>query len=323
MHFKKVSAWLLWCLVLIVSVEANAQNTLKQINDQYGSIVIKANKAYSSQKFAEAEELYLQALKVKPGDSWCKYQLKNIGRHKSAVVKSPQTVIAVAYNKPDTSFNTRASNSNPSNSNTSNINTSNSNTSNSNNYAKANEQVTVVKPDTQAQARTMPQPALSQPSALEETEKYEHILHIADSTAWIAKDHKAALRWYDSARILRPAATYPGKQIAAVRQILHEKEVLEKKRLRTAQFNAAMADYKKAESFRLERNYPEAYKGYSGFLAQLDTLHLNEYPSAELHYINQAKDFLARLQQYKPQPEVIIETSPADKKTKKKKKRKQ
>lgn len=149
--------------------------------------------------------------------------------------------------------------------------------------------------------------------------RYEAFIHMADSIAWMAKDPKASLRWYDSARILKPQETYPKKQIVAINQNLLNKDVLAGKQQRSQIFNEVVSDFKKAEAFRTERKYEEAYELYSGFLVKLDTLHLGEYMPGELYVIKQAKDYLSRLQNYKPKPKIETMIAPGDGKKKKKK----
>ena len=81
-----------------------------------------------------------------------------------------------------------------------------------------------------------------------------------------------------------------------------------------------MEDYKKADKLRVERRFEEAYKGFKTFMHQIDTNNLNEYQSSQLLYINQAKDYIARLQPYLPKPKP--ETPPPAVQTKKGKKKK-
>ena len=128
---------------------------------------------------------------------------------------------------------------------------------------------------------------------------YNRLIHLGDSTAWIAKDFQNSLRWYDSARKLSPFASYPLKQMNAVRAALKEQAEAAKV-IRSQKFTAALADYKTADALRVERKFGEAYKAYSKFLSQVDSTKLNEYKSSEQYYIKQAKDYLVRLQPYLP-----------------------
>lgn len=161
------------------------------------------------------------------------------------------------------------------------------------------------------------------PTPPEEThipDAYELLVHLGDSTAFIAKNYKGSLHWYDSARKLNPQATYPYKQIAAVKQVINEQAIAAQKQ-RSAKFQSALADYKTADALRVERKFEEAHKGYSKFLSQVDSAGTNEYMPSELYYINQAKDYLARLHPYLPKPKPIAAPVPAEDKKKKKKKK--
>jgi tetratricopeptide (TPR) repeat protein len=150
--------------------------------------------------------------------------------------------------------------------------------------------------------------------------RYESLVRIADSTAWIARNYPLALQWYDSAWAVKPGAAYPRKQQAAIKQIMMENDRLQITQQRSRRFNIAMEDFRKADLLRLDRKYEDAYKGYSAFLGQIDTLHLNEYLRAEVHYINQAKDYIARLDSYKPKPKKDTVIAPVEKSRRKKKK---
>ncbi len=156
---------------------------------------------------------------------------------------------------------------------------------------------------------------------IRDNKMYENFLHLGDSS-YIAKDLKTALRWYDSARLLKPTATYPNNQIIAVNKALMLREDIARKNKRTEEFEKALPTFKKADALRLERKYEEAYKGYTEFLNQIDTFNINEYLITERYYVKQAKDFLVRLEQYKPKPTVDTITKPIDGDDKKKKKKK-
>lgn len=165
---------------------------------------------------------------------------------------------------------------------------------------------------------TEPHPA---PTEININEGYELLIHLGDSTAWIAKDFKGALHWYDSARKVNPVANYPRKQIAAVKQLINE-QVAADTRERSARFRIALDDYKAADALRVDRKFEEAYKGYSKFLSQLDSARLNEYLGSELYYINQAKDYLVRLEPYMPRSKPVAAPAATEDKTKKKKRKK-
>jgi hypothetical protein len=152
--------------------------------------------------------------------------------------------------------------------------------------------------------------------------RYDTYIHLADSTAWIAKDYNKSLRWYDSAQRLKPQSTYPANQVKVVKQLQAERDVVTARKRRTAAFNGSMELYRKADALRLERKYEASYKGFSEFLKQVDSANLSLYQSSELHYINQAKDYLARLQPYLPQPKVETPVAPAVTEKSRKKKRK-
>ena len=148
---------------------------------------------------------------------------------------------------------------------------------------------------------------------------YEKFIHFGDSTAWIDKDYKSALKWYDSAQKINPQAALPRKQSKVVKQLQQEKEMLEAKKIRETNFNNAMVHYKKGDASRLERNYAESYKEFGEFLKLIDTANLNSYMSSQLYYINQAKDYRERLFIHLPkQKEEPIVTPVAEKKKKKK-----
>lgn len=185
---------------------------------------------------------------------------------------------------------------------------------------------TVFKPEsavteTKKSAIPAPEPVDTETTEININEGYELLIHLGDSTAWIAKNFEASLRWYDSARKVDPQATYPRKQIAAVKQVMNE-QLAEDRKERSAKFQLAMPDYKAADALRVDRKFDEAYKGYSKFLSQIDSTRLHEYMSSELHYINQAKDYLVRLQPHLSRPKVEVAPPPPleDKKIKKKKK---
>lgn len=165
---------------------------------------------------------------------------------------------------------------------------------------------------------------------IRDNEKYDNFIHLADSTAWVAGDLKSSLRWYDSARILKPLSSYPTKQIIAINQDLLTLDLAVSKQKRSEKFYNALGDFRKAESLRIDRKYPEAYTAYSEFLSKIDTLNLNEYMRSELYYINQAKDMLVRLERFQAKPKeenltapvtpaAPVETDPKKKKKKAKK----
>jgi hypothetical protein len=150
--------------------------------------------------------------------------------------------------------------------------------------------------------------------------KYEVFIHLADSIAWTLKEYKRALPWYDSAQRVRPQSSYPAKQIKAIRHLQYEKDISDAKKTRSASFAVALEDYKKADRLRIERKYEESYKGYKAFLSQIDSNNLSAYNSYDLYYINQAKDFVVRLEPHLPKP--TIEAAPAPVVSEGKKKRK-
>jgi tetratricopeptide (TPR) repeat protein len=151
---------------------------------------------------------------------------------------------------------------------------------------------------------------------------YDAFVHIADSLAWIAKDYKGSLKWYDSAQSVKPGNTYPAKQIRAVKQLYAERELKTMLQHKKAAFNEALLYYKKADALRTERKYEESYKNYAEFLSRVDTVNSDGYMSSELHYIKEAKDYLSRLQPYQPKPKVeTAAPAPTTDKRKKKKKR--
>ena len=150
---------------------------------------------------------------------------------------------------------------------------------------------------------------------------YEKFIHFGDSSAWITKDYKSALKWYDSAQKINPQAAFPRKQAKVVKQLQLEKEMLEAKKTRETNFNNALLHYKKGDAFRLERNYEASYKEFGEFLKLVDTANLNDYMSSQLYYINQAKGYRERLFIHLPKPaEQIVPPPVTDKKKKKNRK---
>jgi hypothetical protein len=154
-------------------------------------------------------------------------------------------------------------------------------------------------------------------------EKYEAFVHYGDS-AYISKDYKASLRWYDSARLLKADATYPRKQIMAVNQELLFLDESTKKQKRNQEFEVAKVDGDRADTFMRKQKFEDAYVSYNIFLQKVDTLHVGEYQRYQQFYINQAKDNLARLERYKPRPKIDTVVAPIedDKNNNKKKKKK-
>jgi hypothetical protein len=148
---------------------------------------------------------------------------------------------------------------------------------------------------------------------------YERFIHFGDSTAWIVKDYKSALKWYDSAQKISPQAAFPRKQAKVVKQLQLEKETLEANKTRDINFNNALVHYKKGDASRLERNYAASYKEFGEFLTLVDTTNLNSYMSSQLYYINQAKDYRQRLLIHLPKEEPVIVPATNDKKKKKRK----
>ncbi len=150
--------------------------------------------------------------------------------------------------------------------------------------------------------------------------RYDLYVQAGDSLAWIARDYKNALKWYDSALRVRPDATLPKKQIKAVKQLQSQSDQLAAEKQRKDRFDNAMVHYKKADAFKTERKYPEAHQEYKQFLEIADTTKLSAYTSSQLYYINEAKDYVVRLQHYLPKP--VVNTAPppvADNQGKKKK----
>ena len=148
-------------------------------------------------------------------------------------------------------------------------------------------------------------------------ERYEHFIHLADSTAFSAKDRFYSLQFYDSARILKPAEVYPQRQIKAINEELlkdaSKKMELQRQKERTEIFNAAFGFFKQAEDARLQHKYPEAYTLYSNFLSKLDTANVNQYLSSQSLYIRLAKDYIIRLEAYKPKPVTdTLKTAPGN-----------
>ena len=151
--------------------------------------------------------------------------------------------------------------------------------------------------------------------------RYDLYIEAGDSLAWIAKDYTNALKWYDSALRIRPNATLPKKQIKAVKQLQSQSDQLAADKAKKERFDKAMIHYKKADALKTERKYPEAHAEYVKCLEVADTTRLSEYSSAQLYYINDAKDYTARLQHYLPKPVIYTPPPPAVETNKKKKKK--
>ena len=156
-----------------------------------------------------------------------------------------------------------------------------------------------------------------------EEERYDEFIHLGDSS-YVVKDFKSALSWYDSARKLRPNATLPRRQIIAVNQELLTIAEITRKKKRTDAFNDALPYYKKADTLRSHQRYGEAFTNYAEFLGRLDTTAYNEYQGSEQLYITKAKEYLTRLERYKPQPKIKVDAvaSPIIEDNGKKKKKK-
>lgn len=151
---------------------------------------------------------------------------------------------------------------------------------------------------------TVPKKEIAFPSytVMDDSARYDLYVHLGDSAAWIVKDYKTALKWYDSAAHIRPQAALPRRQSKAVKQLLTQAETTTAIKMRNDRFNTAMQHYTKAEAFKTERKFAEAHGEYRQFLQQIDTVNLNAYKSSELYYINAAKDYVVRLQHYVPKP---------------------
>jgi tetratricopeptide (TPR) repeat protein len=157
-------------------------------------------------------------------------------------------------------------------------------------------------------------------------ESYKHFIHLADSTAYKAGQPMGALAYYDSAMQYKPQEVYPRRQIISIKDQAMKKSAkeldMQQQKERTEKFNEAFEDYRKADDARLQRKYTEAYVGFNNFLRQIDTASLSKYLSSESYYINQAKDYLQRLENYKPAPvRDTIKTVPQDNKKKRRNKR--
>ena len=160
---------------------------------------------------------------------------------------------------------------------------------------------------------------------IHDEERYQELIHLGDSS-YIVKDYKSALSWYDSASTLKPSATLPKKQIMAVNQELLILQQTAMKKMRTEEFNNALPYYKKADTLRRYQKYAESYTHFAEFLGKLDTTNYDQYQRSEQFYINSAKEYLSRLERYKPQPKVDTVAAPVvdddiNKKKKKKKKK--
>ncbi|MGB8194141.1 MAG: hypothetical protein WCF67_19570 [Chitinophagaceae bacterium] len=283
----------------------------KKPEAKYADLVARADKAYLVRNLDEANDLYAAALLLKPNDSWSMSQLKTIESSKNLLKLKTATAARDQHTKKDVKLAEKST------------------------AAKSTQEYLSEKPvakvnnkaNKTADAKEYPVIQLVIPDArhaeMKDSAAYEKFIHLADSNAWTAKNYRAALKWYDSAQRIKPQSSYPGKQIKVVKQLQSERDLITAREQRTAAFDQALKSYKKADTLRMERKYEESYKAYSAFLSQMDTSKSAGYMSRELHYINEAKDYLARLQNYLPKPKVDSVAKPIvqdEKKGKKKKK---
>lgn len=155
-----------------------------------------------------------------------------------------------------------------------------------------------------------------------ENARYDSALALGDR-AFVAKKYNDAIDYFRQAKMIRPSATYPDKQITAVNQELLNHGILERQQLRSKTFNESLPYFKRADSLDVNRKYPEAYLAYADFLNRVDTVNAKEYMRSERYYINLAIGSMTRLDRYKPppKPEVVeVQPPPPPEKTKKKKK---
>ena len=167
-----------------------------------------------------------------------------------------------------------------------------------------------------------PKPIVEAIPSWTDSVRYELYIEAGDSLAWIAKDYTNALKWYDSALRIRPNAALPKKQIKAVKQLQLQSVQLAADKAKKDRFDKAMAHYKKADALKAERKYAEAHAEYTKCVDAADTTKLSEYTAAQLYYINDARDYVVRLQHYLPKPVVDTPPPPAPVEPEKKKKRK-
>jgi hypothetical protein len=318
--------------------KVEAQPAQKELDTKYADLVALADKAYNDNKLDEANGLYTAALVLKPNDSWCNARLNVIRDIKDS--EKPQEVKTVA-------IETKSKNPAKTNDNAA---PKSSPVVTQKNEPKAvppveqpkvsiTKQQPLEQPKTAVNNQPANQQVTSQPAVdvinqqeyddirlaqMRDSIRYDEFIHLADSAAWIAKDYKSSLKWYDSAQKLKPQASYPWKQKRVVKQLYEEKEFNEARERRTTAVNRAMESYKRADRLRVERNFPEAYKGFAEFLKLMEAPDIKQpYLSSESYHINQAKDYLLRLEPYIPKNNPAVQPAPVveDQKKKKKKKR--
>ncbi|HYE54067.1 MAG TPA: hypothetical protein VD996_04460, partial [Chitinophagaceae bacterium] len=296
-----------------------------ELDRKYLDLVTLADKAFASRSYGEAGGLYTAALVLRPNDSWSVSRLAAIQSAKDSANKKewkPEGPVYRTAGKPAVNteykpdgplYRTTAKNNKPSEykPNGPLYRTKTNNSSG----RKANEPLyrptgktntALVNGQTGGGNAVTDQdnPPLIFDDYNIDSIRYEVFIQLADSLAWRVKDHKRALPWYDSALSVKPQASYPKKQIKAIRHLQFEKDLAEARKNRSAAFTAALEDYKKADRLRIERRYEESYKGYKTFLGKIDSPNLKEYNSHDLYYINQAKDWMARLEPHLPKPKV-------------------
>jgi len=297
-------------------IDAYAKAQLSKIDqvlkeDAYKSYVSIGKDALANQLLDNAASAFNEALKIRPNDPEAKKGLIKIDAARSAEEKNAESQRKAIEEANGKKYNFSIKQGNAAMSKSE--------------YQVARDfflQAQQLRPTEKLPASQL-QIINTKLAEIRENEKYESFSHFGDS-AFGSKDYTAALRWYDSARMVKPAATFPRKQILAVNQELLRIEEDRMRQKRTEEFNKALAEFKKADAFRIERKYEEAYNGFSDFLNKVDTLNLNQYQPSQQYYVNQAKDYVYRLERYKPQPKMdtIVNPIEADPDKKKKKKEK-
>jgi len=288
--------------------------------ENYGLYMSIGADALSDQLFNNAESAYEEALKIKPNDAEAKK-----GLAKAITARTD-------FLKKQTGEKLKLENENRYNDNE--IQRQYNLAVKQGNLALTKADYSVAKNFyAQAQAlkpdETLPASQMKLINArlaeIHDADRYQEFIHLGDSS-YIVKDYKSALSWYDSARTLQPSATLPNKQIMAVnRELLLLQQTTMKKR-RTEEFNNALPYYKKADTLRRYQKYAESYTHFAEFLGKIDTANYDQYARPEQFYINSAKEYLSRLERYKPQPKVDSVAAPIvnddiNKKKKKKKKK--
>ncbi|HEY0677641.1 MAG TPA: hypothetical protein VGD17_05115 [Chitinophagaceae bacterium] len=271
---------------------------------RYSAELDKANKAFYNKDYSNAKAFYQRAQRLKPTAKYPGVRITQINAMMSnATVKNTEKL--KGYEKE--------------------------NANESNETVSFGDRVT-ARPNTSQNKEALYRNTASTPKVVMDEKRlqqvrdsvsYEMYVHYADSSAWITKDYRTALKWYDSAQKVKPLAAYPKKQIKVVKQMLIETDEQAAMEMRTIVFNRGMVYYREGDKLRVERKYDEAYRRFSQFLEIVDTTKINEYKMSDQYYIKQGQDYLRRLESHISKPKVtktVVPVETEEKPVKKKRK---